>query len=173
MTGEERERKMLEDQITRAREAAEAAEKDHIPAELQKREGEKITLNLFGNAPAPAPPAGETNPDSTAPSTGAEASSTAAAPTSEAGPSKPTFSFGSFSSTSTPTPPVANPLKRPAPMNVFKSAKIPKGDLDGTGGPMKQKPLSEVERLMKEDQARKMNKTAGRGGYQGHGPRRG
>ena len=152
MTGEERERRMLDDQIARAKADAEAAEKNHITAELQKRDGEKISLNLFG-------------PSTTAPTepSGGETAS-------EAGPSKPSFSFGSMStSTSTPTP-VVNPLKRPAPVNVFKSAK-PKTESDGPA-PIKQKQLSEVERLMKEDQARKMMKSAGRGGYQGHGPRR-
>lgn len=151
MTGEERERRMLDDQIARAKADAEAVEKDHTPAELQKRDGEKISLNLFG------PP----TTTSTDPSTETGASSAA-------GPSKPSFSFGSIT-TSTPTPAV-NPLKRPAPVNIFKSAK-PKTDSDGPA-PMKQKQLSEVERLMKEDQARKMMKPAGRGGYQGHGPRR-
>jgi DNA/RNA-binding protein KIN17 len=152
MTGEERERRMLDDQIARAKADAEAAEQNHIPAELQKRDGEKISLNLFG-------PSTTTSETTAAPG---EAST-------EAGPSKPSFSFGSFSN-STPTP-VANPLKRPAPVNIFKSAK-PKTESDGPA-PMKQKQLSEVERLMKEDQARKMNKPAGRGGYQGLGPRRG
>jgi DNA/RNA-binding protein KIN17 len=150
MTGEERERRMLDDQIARAKADAEAAEKNHIPAELQKRDGEKISLNLFG-------------PPTTAPTETTEGEAK-----SEAGPSKPSFSFGSMS-TAAPTP-VANPLKRPAPVNVFKSAK-PKTESDGPA-PIKQKQLSEVERLMKEDQARKMMKPAGRGGYQGHGPRR-
>jgi len=161
MTGEERERRMLDDQIARAKADAEAAEKEHIPAELQKRDGEKISLNLFGSAPT-APTTGQG--DSSTPATAAAEASL------EAGPSKPSFSFGSMS-TSTPTP-IANPLKRPAPLNVFKSAKTPKTESE-SGAPMKQKQLSEVERLMKEDQARKMNRPAGRGGYQGHGPRRG
>ena len=160
MTGEERERRMLDDQIARAKADAEAAEKDHIPAELQKRDGEKISLSLFGPAPT-AQPTGQA--DSSTPNNGAESAS-------EAGPSKPSFSFGTMS-TATPTP-IANPLKRPAPLNVFKSAKTPKTESE-SGAPMKQKQLSEVERLMKEDQARKMNRPAGRGGYQGHGPRRG
>jgi DNA/RNA-binding protein KIN17 len=158
MTGEERERRMLDDQIARAKADAEAAEQNHIPAELQKRDGEKISLNLFG----PSTSTSTTTPTET---TTGESTSTS---TAEAGPSKPSFSFGSISS-ATPTP-IANPLKRPAPVNIFKSAK-PKTDSDGPA-PIKQKQLSEVERLMKEDQARKMNKSVGRGGYQGHGPRR-
>jgi len=149
MTGEERERRMLDDQIARAKADAEAAEKDHIPAELQKRDGEKISLNLFG-------PSTTSTPAATGEATSAP----------EAGPSKPSFSFGSIS-TATPSATIANPLKRPAPVNIFKSSK-PKTDSDAPA-PIKQKQLSEVERLMKEDQARKMN----RGGYQGHGPRRG
>jgi DNA/RNA-binding protein KIN17 len=161
MTGEERERRMLDDQIARAKADAEAAEKEHIPAELQKRDGEKISLNLFGPAPI-APTTGQAESSTT--DTGAGEAST------EAGPSKPSFSFGAMS-TSTPAP-IVNPLKRPAPLNVFKTAKTPKSEA-GSSAPMKQKQLSEVERLMQEDQARKMNRPAGRGGYQGHGPRRG
>lgn len=156
MTGEERERKMLEDQIARAKAEAEAAGAETVPAELQKKEGEKISLNLFGSAPPAAPAAG----------TGAAA---------EAGPLKPaastSLSFGSLPSASGPTT-IANPLKRPAPVNVFKTAKTPKNDSEASTGPMKQKQLSEVERLMQEDQARKANRPA-RGGYQGQAPRRG
>ena len=160
MTGEERERKMLEDQIERAKAEAEALEKESGPAELQKKDGEKISLSLFGSAP-PAPAT-------------EEGQSTSAG----AGPSKATtgFSFGSMpTSTTTASTPAANPLKRPAPMNIFKSAKTPKpadSDAGSGSGAGKQRQLSEVERLMKEDQARKANR-AQRGGYQGQGPRRG
>lgn len=167
MTGEERERKMLDDQIARAKAELESATKDDTPVNLEKREGEKISLSLFGNAPTPG-------------TTTTDAPSTSGTTGAEAGPSKPTttFSFGALPTTTTiggtslPKP-AMNPLKRPAPVNVFKSAK-PKTDSDaGSAAPIKQKQLSEVERLMMEDQARKMNRSAGRGGYQGHGPRRG
>lgn len=164
MTGEERERKMLDDQIARAKAEHESASKDNTPANLEKREGEKISLSLF--------PAAATTNTGSPPTTSAN---------TEAGPSAPatSISFGAsptttIGSSSKPTP-LVNPLKRPAPVNVFKSAK-PKTSTDsdsGSNAPIKQKQLSEVERLMMEDQARKMNRPAARGGYQGHGPRRG
>lgn len=154
MTGEERERKMLDDQIERAKAEADAAAQDNGPADLQKKEGEKISLSLFGSAPPAAAPSSEAGPSTSTTAT----------------TSTPGFSFGSMPSTSTtPAAPAANPLKRPAPMNVFKSAKTPKASGSDTGaGAGKQKQLSEVERLMKEDQARKASR-----GYQGQGPRRG
>lgn len=163
MTGEERERKMLDDQIARAKAEADAAGGEVIPAELQKKEGEKFSFSLFGATTPALPPA----------STDGETSTTPV----EAGPSKPapntSLSFGSLASTAPPVT-IANPLKRPAPVNVFKSAKVPKSDstTNSSFTNVKQKQLSEVERLMQEDQARKANR-GGRGGYQGQGPRRG
>lgn len=170
MTGEERERKMLEDQIARAKIEAEAAEKEAGPSELQKRDGEKISLNLFGNTPQLQSPAPGSSTTATEGESGQGQSSNGAVAGSAAadGPSKPaamSLSFGSLPSAPTP---ITNPLKRPAPMNVFKSVKAPKSDRETDTGLGKQKQLSEVERLMKEDQARKA-----RGGYQGQGPRRG
>jgi DNA/RNA-binding protein KIN17 len=170
MTGEERERKMLEDQIARAKTEAETAEKEAGPSGLQKREGEKITLNLFAPPQSQAQGQGSststTGPDQIQTETGAGGSETGSKPLAMG-----SLSFGSLPSAPAP---ITNPLKRPAPMNVFKSAKAPKPVTDnvmgmGMGmGMGKQKQLSEVERLMKEDQARKA-----RGGYQGQGPRRG
>ena len=147
---------MLEDQIARAKTEAEVAENEAGPSELQKKEGEKISLNLF------APPSTQDSLSTTAGTGNGSTTET------ESGSSKPqgmSLSFGSLPSAPTP---MANPLKRPAPMNVFKSAKTPKSSEDKDNGMGKQKQLSEVERLMKEDQARKA-----RMGYQGQGPRRG
>jgi len=163
MDGEERERKVLEDQIARAR----AAQGDEVDKDvgLQKQEGEKVTLNLnlFNSA---KPDEGvKTEPDTI---TG-----------SEAGPSrstepetKPAISFGAISTPSaTPSAPVAapmNPLKRPAPVNVFKQSKSAKTESDA--GTAKKGYTSEAERLMKEDQARRLNR--GPSGYGGFGPNR-
>lgn len=148
MDGEDRERKMIEDQIARARAAAGAEEVQEKG--LEKTEGVKISLSLF---PKPAE-AGPSQPSETKDGEG----STSLAPAAAAA-SKPALSFGGFGKT-----PVANPLKRPAAGNVFKSAKVAKTDSE--------KPkafVSEAERLMKEDLARKSS----RGGYSGAGPRRG
>lgn len=160
MDGEERERAELEAQIARAR--ALEGEKPQEDGGLQKKEGEKITLS-FG-APAPVPVSSD--PASTqdgSPNTNTISKEDA----------KPAISFGSIGQ---PTPAATsisvNPLKRPAPVNVFKAAKSAKTDSDAAssiGG--KKGYVSEAERLMKEDLARKSMK-AGAGGYQGAGPRR-
>lgn len=161
MDGEERERKMLEDQIARARAAAGA---DDTPAQgLQKAEGEKVTLSLF---PKPA-------------ATEVSASADASGTSKPADDKKPStgLSFGSIGGFGAAKPAVANPLKRPAPVNVFKTAKAAKvEDKPRQAGGF----VSEAERLMKEDLARKAARSGGGGGgrgggpggYQGAGPRR-
>lgn len=203
MDGEERERKLLEDQISRAKAQADAAELDEESQGLQKKEGEKITLSFnFGGPSTSSAPV--SNPVTT--SAAATDSASAAVTTSEDVDEEPTatdtrpepnthtISMGlpsSIASTTTPITfgtmptrpaPTTNPLKRPAPMNVFKSAKIAKTDSSAeslsdlgkshnTKGPGT---ISVVERLMKEDQARKNGaRSSGPQGYGGHGPRRG
>jgi DNA/RNA-binding protein KIN17 len=66
-------------------------------------------------------------------------------------------------------------LKRPASVNVFKTAKAskretPAMDEGGSGGSKSY--MSQAERLMKEDQARKSARAQGGGGYGGFGPKR-
>lgn len=169
---------MLEEQIARAKAAQAEADKDAPAAGLQKAEGEKITLSL-----APVQPI----------SLGIASDRSSAPGNAEAGPSKPAaqsaptgISFGSIGvpSAAAAKPISINPLKRPAPMNVFKAAsKAPKaersaGDEADGGGPAKKVYMSEAERLMKEDQARKTMRGGGGSGpgagqsYGGYGPRR-
>lgn len=162
MDGEERERKLLEDQIARAK----AEQGDHQDQDigLQKKEGEKITLNLFDSA---KPDEGvKDEPDVEVHGSGPSHTSN-----SEPKPElKPSISFGTFSTPASSTP-AANPLKRPAPANVFKQAKSAKTESDA--GTAKKGYMSEAERLMKEDQARKIRGgPGGGGGYTGFGPKR-
>nr|XP_019009513.1 DNA/RNA-binding protein KIN17 [Kwoniella pini CBS 10737]OCF48294.1 DNA/RNA-binding protein KIN17 [Kwoniella pini CBS 10737] len=159
MDGEERERKMLAEQIERAKAQHTTAEESKG---LEKKEGEKITLNLFG-------------PSSTIPTMNEVKPSTTEIENSLNGNSeepKKSSSFGTFS-TPASKPITINPLKRPAPMNIFKSAKTPKtsskDDEESLIGGGK-KFMSEAERLMKEDQARKNRQSQG---YKGMGPTRG
>lgn len=173
MDGEERERKMLEDQIARARALAAEQESSYPAPGLQKAEGEKVKLSL-GPISLSAPGSGASTPGA----------STPAAASGDEKDAKPmSISFGSGVSLGSAAPAAnplkanplkanplkANPLKRPAPGNVFKSAKAPKVDEPES------KPkgfVSEAERLMREDQARKAAR-AGGGGRGGHGgPRR-
>ncbi|CAK9785282.1 hypothetical protein CC85DRAFT_285329 [Cutaneotrichosporon oleaginosum] len=150
MDGEDRERKMIEDQIARARAIAEQEEVEKKG--LERKEGEKISLSLF-----PKPEAAEEKKEEAS-----SDSSTTPAPTVE---KKPT-SFGSFGKMPAANPlKPANPLKRPAAGNVFKAAKVAKTDDKDDAKPKGF--MSEAERLMKEDLARKTK------GYAGAGPRRG
>lgn len=160
MDSEERERKMLEEQIARAR--AQQADQPDLTVGLQKKEGEKIKLNLFGASE----PKAEENKEG----------ENASAPTE----TKTTIGVGKLSAPGAAKPVTisANPLKRPAPVNVFKSSKAAKTESggspvngDGNGAP---KYKSEAERLMMEDQARKASRGQGQGqGYRGFGPSRG
>lgn len=146
MDGEDRERKMIEDQIARAR--ADAAEDEVEQKGLERKEGEKVSLSLFAK-----------------PETSEEKQGESPAPSAPAEEKKP-MTFGSFGKMPVANSQPANPLKRPAAGNVFKSAKAAK-----TGRQDDSKPkgfMSEAERLMKEDLARKASK-----GYSGAGPRRG
>ncbi|WVQ95870.1 hypothetical protein IAU59_002969 [Kwoniella sp. CBS 9459] len=227
MDGEERERKMLEEQIARARAQAEASSSgaDEQEVGLQKKEGEKISLNLFVNGDGNGTADDEKKPDVheddvNAGSAGGEVKGDAASPSTNTpisfsatpinlstngngngAASQPKSTFGSFSTSASASTsalkPTPNPLKRPAPMNVFKSAKTPKtsGDNEeaslggggGGGGGGGKKFMSEAERLMKEDQARKAGGPRSHGGgggggggggvggsgYRGFGPSRG
>ncbi|KAK8849806.1 hypothetical protein IAR55_005142 [Kwoniella newhampshirensis] len=180
MDGEERERRVLEDQIARAK--AQMGDQDVQNVGLQKKEGEKITLNLFGG---PSTAEEDKKPDLS--TDGQEEDQVkidgAAGPSSSATgqqAAKASFSFGSFSTSSSTAKPVAtvNPLKRPAPVNVFKAAKAVKTDREGStaggsGSEAGKKFMSEAERLMKEDQARKSRGPGQSQGYRGMGPSRG
>jgi len=167
MDGEERERAELDAQIARAR-AAEG-EKKIEDVGLQKKEGEKISLSFAAPAPTPVTEGTSENAGTTADT------STPSSITSEP---KPAITFGTIGSKPAPTSIAVNPLKRPAPVNVFKAAKASKtdsaSDAASTNGGGK-KFMSEAERLMKEDLARKTMRGGpggGGGGYQGAGPRR-
>jgi DNA/RNA-binding protein KIN17 len=165
MDGEERERAELDAQIARAR-AAEG-EKKIEDVGLQKKEGEKISLSFAAPAPTPVTEGTSENAGTTADT------STPSSITSEPKPA-----IGTIGSKPAPTSIAVNPLKRPAPVNVFKAAKASKtdsaSDAASTNGGGK-KFMSEAERLMKEDLARKTMRGGpggGGGGYQGAGPRR-
>lgn len=196
MDGEERERLVLAEQIKRA-----AAQREEQTEEvgLQKKEGEKISLSFNLGGPstaadtAPSAEAGPSNstadhlPSTSASTITAEPSAASSAPTTSISFSSTlpaSVSASAPSNLNPAAPPAPNPLKRPAPMNVFKSAKQPKSDPDAAssvGGGQK-KYMSEAERLMREDQARKFARGGGvgsgggggggGGGYGGFGPKR-
>ena len=168
---EEREQKTIEEQIERARTDKGTTEEDELEEdtrrELQRKEGEKIKLS-FGAKPVAKPPSppltdrsdeekerkrtdtsgSPSEPTDTlpAPNPSTESTSTKPSPPSEntPEPSKPAFKFGS-----------TNPNK---PKNIFAAAGKKSNPLAGpkkTAAPAQQRPMSEAERIMKEEIERK------------------
>ncbi|KAI9638748.1 domain of Kin17 curved DNA-binding protein-domain-containing protein [Dioszegia hungarica] len=179
MDGEERERHSLAEQIERAKaqEAVRLAEAAKMDADLVKKEGEKITLSF-----APIGVKSEAGAGA-GPSVKAESREEVASAGAAAGPSTSTsLSFGGarpgFGTGADIKPlSIANPLKRPAPVNVFKAAKVAKVKAEAEDGDRDRDRdgsyTSEAERLMREDQARKGGRGgngSGGGGYGGIGP---
>jgi len=125
---EEREQRMIDEQIKRARETrAETGEIDSNAKQLQRAEGEKITLN-FGSKTAmtkPPIPLAEVTPSNNTMSTLAPAS---------------TISFGTA-------------LHKPK--NVFAAAKKKPSAVNTAATFNQPKKMSETERIMKEEIGRK------------------
>lgn len=143
---EEREQRMIQEQVERARANArqqeESLEENLEEKMLQREEGEKVTLNFgFGSKPTTAtkstsPPASGEAPDAT--DTNAPTDADAATPTESpapAAPAKISMSFGAQK-----------------PKNVFASA-AKKNPLAGKKGPVMAPPkkMTEQERIMKAE----------------------
>ncbi|KAL3490364.1 domain of Kin17 curved DNA-binding protein-domain-containing protein [Aspergillus germanicus] len=157
---EEREQKQILEQVARARQNADKEDEDIDPEarNLQRKEGEKVKLNLaFGAKPAqPSPPAQSESPGdgkdkenstSAMPETSAAASP---APTQAAPAPKVSMSFGGANS---------------KPKNVFASA-AKKNPLAGKKGPVMVAPkkMTEQERIMKQEMEMMERKRLGGGG---------
>lgn len=176
MDGEERERLMLAEQIERAR-ANQANKQDDDSAGLQKKEGEKVTLNLFGGHGGTTnegePGAGKAGPsrlnrEIESSDVTVEAGLAIAVEVPE--PTGISFSSAPSSIPAQPASIALNPLKRPAPVNIFKQSKAARTEPSDNGSSVPKKGyMSEAERLMKEDQQRKINRPQGYGGF---GPKR-
>jgi len=173
---EQRQRKQLKEQIERARLQAEALKEKmggDVEKGLQRQEGEKVSLSIG------LPNAKEEEKDD-------PVDAGTSTHGSEASPSLNTTTSTAEATTSAPAIPTPaakitiNPLKRPAPTNIFKSSsKAPKTAKTGTAREADNKVhlaskqfLTAAEKLMLEDQER-MKRKSGGGGYQGMGPSRG
>ena len=150
---------MLEEQIARAKAALPQDEGEDQG--LQKAEGEKVSLNLMPAAPPGTNGSSEAGPSKQSPpANGVDGHATN-------GDTKPSISLG-FGSIST-KPPAANVFKS-ASSNVFKQKRERDDDDSASTAPRDSKKyVSESERLMKEDQARRAARQAG---YVGQGPKR-
>ncbi|KAL7416162.1 domain of Kin17 curved DNA-binding protein-domain-containing protein [Mrakia frigida] len=162
MDDEQRQRKLLADQIARATTSSSSSVDPSAPAGPSVEEGlvrdPEVKLSFSFGAPKPklpSPPLASTDPSTS--STNAEASSSSSSAPSAPAPVKLGFS---------------NPLKRAAPAsNVFKSSK-PSANAGASarpGGPVVK--LSATQQLIKDDEERKkrMAENGGRGGFNGGG----
>ena len=162
---EEREQKLIREQIEKARrEAQEKGEEDYDPeaGRLQREEGEKIKLSMTMKPTAPKAPSPPASDQTTA-------TVLVSSISSDLGPSK-----SEAASTKPPSPPAT--AEQPAkvslkigsnkPKNVFAAAK--KNALGGSKTSVKEPPkkMSEAERIMKEELERKRLHES-RGGPQG------
>ncbi|KAJ0419193.1 domain of Kin17 curved DNA-binding protein-domain-containing protein [Aspergillus carlsbadensis] len=159
---EEREQRQIQEQVARARQNVDKEEDiDPEARNLQRKEGEKVKLNIgFGAKPAqpaqPSPPAqsestedgkDKENSTSATPETSAVASP---APTEAAPAPKVSMSFGGANN---------------KPKNVFASA-AKKNPLAGKKGPVMVAPkkMTEQERIMKQEMEAMQRKRLGGGG---------
>lgn len=163
---EEREQKMIEEQVKRAHMDKEAAgrgdeDDDDTPRELQRTEGNKITLNFAAKS--------STAESNSAASPGAPDASVSV-PTStnnEDVKETPTTSSGQTSSESTPVPPqekektsIKLGSASSKPKNVFAAASKKQGPARKKIE-SQAKPVSTTERIMKEDMERKRGRENG------------
>lgn len=156
---EEREQKLIQEQVDRARENAKLKE-DNSARELQRVEGEKIKLD-FGLKPAtsklPTPPRESGDKDDAA--TAQEAGPS----TEESKPLTPPAEEESTTSTTTAAPPVKLSFGASAsakPKNVFAAKKNPLAGKKSLGIEQPKK-MSEAERIMKEEMERKRSREIG------------
>ncbi|KAL4868993.1 hypothetical protein BDV12DRAFT_185552 [Aspergillus spectabilis] len=156
---EEREQRLIQEQVERARVNAEKTEDDIVPEAriLQRKEGEKVKLNLgFGAKPTPAAteesrPQSEEREKETSSTTPDSPAAASPAPTQAAQPApKVSLSFGGGNG---------------KPKNVFASA-AKKNPLAGKKGTVMVAPkkMTEQERIMKQEMEAMQRKRLGGGG---------
>ncbi|OJD31590.1 zinc finger protein rts2 [Diplodia corticola] len=148
---EEREQRMIQEQVEKARaEVKVDAERHDENTQLQRKEGEKIQLNLkpsVAKTPSPPQATGPSQPPDGGSQAQAakEAVETGEKESAAAAPAKPTFSMG---------------LGNGKPKNVFSSKKNP---LASKKVAVKEQPkkMSEAERIMREEMDRKRLREGG------------
>ena len=159
MDDEQRQRKLLADQIARAATTVDATAPTGPTVDEGLVRDPEVKLSFSFGAPkpkVPSPPADSA--DSTAPAEASTSTSTPAPASSAPAPVKLGFS---------------NPLKRAAPpTNVFKMGGSKPKPAGTMGGP--QVKLSATQQLIKEDEERKrrMAESGGRGGFNAGGGKR-
>ena len=155
----DRERRLVLEQVERARKVAELKNKVEIDDEaktLQREEGEKIKLNFVSKVIPQS---------TTSPAEGGSQSPPPPPPPSEPAQETPVTDIKPAPSPAEPSAGVKLSLGGNKPKNVF-SAPSKKNALGGSKSGFKPPPpmvMSEAERIMKEEIARKRNREAGVG----------
>ncbi|KAL9106787.1 MAG: hypothetical protein Q9227_008209 [Pyrenula ochraceoflavens] len=174
---EEREQRAIEAQIERARQdrtGGDRADEDEVEEDkkrqLQRKEGEKITLN-FGAKPVAKPPSPPLTEKSDEEKERQRTESASSPPKSTEYPTNSTPASKESSSKSSPPPPskapdppmttkptlTFGPASTNKPKNVFAAPKKnnPLASSKKSFAPTQQRPMSEAERIMKEELERK------------------
>ncbi|KAL4972227.1 domain of Kin17 curved DNA-binding protein-domain-containing protein [Aspergillus desertorum] len=164
---EEREQRLIQEQVERARAKEKEEEIDPEARNLQRKEGEKVKLNIgFGaktTPPAPSEQSGMQSPDEKDRDKG----SFSATPESSAAASHPPSASPAPSHAPQAAPKMSLSLGggNGKPKNVFASA-AKKNPLAGKNGPIAAPPkkMSEQERIMKQEMEAMQRKRLGGGG---------
>ncbi|RDW89497.1 hypothetical protein BP6252_01529 [Coleophoma cylindrospora] len=172
---EEREQRLIREQVRRAKEAAESrgeAEFDEEERELKREEGEKIKLSFGAKPAAKVSPGAEAKDKLPSPAAG-----TLEAQASETEEKHDGADNGETSAQAPAVEPAAAPAKvslkmgfQSKPKNVFAAAK--KNALGGKKAAVIEQPkkISEAERIMKEEMERNAKRGRSGPGFGGPGP---
>ncbi|KAI9782026.1 MAG: hypothetical protein M1816_002135 [Peltula sp. TS41687] len=162
---EEREQRLIQEQVERARQqveerpaAEEGEEASQVPLLLQREDGEKFTLSLSGKQKEvrESPDATTTEPATI--STDAQASKPDSDQTKPTSPSPPSSEpkFG-------PAPVKISVVNKNKPKNVFAAAAKKSGAGNAVAREPPKRPMSEAERIMREELERKRGRESGGG----------
>ncbi|KAL2001786.1 hypothetical protein VTN02DRAFT_1249 [Thermoascus thermophilus] len=147
---EEREQQLIQEQVERAQRTASQAAEEVAPEarELQRKEGEKVKLNLGLGSKQTAEKKSESPPAE--PSSSGEGAAAAASPTPDAPPTQATTPAPQEESK--PAVKVSMSLGEKKPKNVFAAA-AKKNPLAGKKGPVVEPPkkMTEQERIMRAE----------------------
>jgi DNA/RNA-binding protein KIN17 len=162
---EEREQRLIREQVERAQERAKeveaARQAEDKPLLSERKEGERISLNLFGKQPA----ASEPEKDATAPEPLAQLGTATADSSDNPTESKTLATVPAPSQTEAPVKLSFSAGGTIKPKNVFSAGKKNPFAAKKTSIPEPPKKMSEAERIMKEEIERKrLHEERGGGG---------
>lgn len=183
MDDEMRQRKLIQEQIERAREEGERRRRERaalegkedtqgeeeVSTELKRDEGDKVQLKMSFKTSAPAEDAVAAQSPASATGGGASSGEESKEPSTMvtskpfvAPPAKPVIGFTPKVNAFKANPLKANPLKSGGnkPSNPLKAASNGNNSSSSSAGQKRSQPMSAVEQIIAEDMARKQRRTA-------------